>query len=88
MSGEQDNAHFPFSWKIHNVTVLRPQKCSRNINKSLTCLDGDQVSPDLHPEHFWDEVKRSTRSIEIQASNLIQIRSAIKSTWANMHRIR
>ncbi len=42
-------------------------------------------SPDINPiEHLWDVVEREIRIVDVQPTNLQQLRDAIMSIWTNI----
>ncbi len=48
----------------------------------FTLLKRPPQSPDLNPiEHLWDVVKREIRIMDVQTTNLQQLRDAIMSIW-------
>ncbi len=45
----------------------------------------DLQSPDLNPiEHLWDVVEREILIMDVQPTNLQQLRDAIMSIWTNI----
>ncbi len=46
---------------------------------------GRWQSPDLNPiEHLWDVVEREIRIMDVQPTNLLQLRDAIMSIWTKI----
>ncbi len=51
-------------------------------DNEFTLLKWPPQSPDLNPiEHLWDVVKREIRIMDVQPTNLQQLRDAIMSIW-------
>ncbi len=51
----------------------------------FTLLKWPPQSPDLNPiEHLWDVVEREIRIMDVQPTNLQQLRDAILSTWTKI----
>ncbi len=54
-------------------------------DNEFTLLKWPQQSQDLSPiEHFWDVVERENCIMDVQPTNLQQLRDAIMSIWTNM----
>ncbi len=69
---------------MHHVTKLKSsQTCFLNMTMSL--LKWPPQSPDLNPvEHLWDVVEREIRIMDVQPTNLQQLRDAIMSIWTKI----
>ncbi len=53
-------------------------------DNEFTLLKWPPQSPDLNPiEHLWDVVKREIRIMDVQPTNLQQLRDAIKWKWTS-----
>ncbi len=68
---------------MHHVTKL---KSSQTVffyhDKMFTLLKWPPQSPDLNPiEHLWDVVEREILIMDVQPTNLQQLRDAIMSIW-------
>ncbi len=51
----------------------------------FTLLIWPRQSPDLNPtEHLWDVVEREIRIMDVQPTNLQQLRDAIMSIWTKI----
>ncbi len=51
-------------------------------DNEFTLLKWPSQSPDLNPiEHLWDVVEREIRIMDVQPTNLQQLRDAIMSIW-------
>ncbi len=51
----------------------------------FTLLKWPPQSPDLHPiEHLWDVVERDIHIMDVQPTNLQQLRDAIMSIWTKI----
>ncbi len=51
----------------------------------FTLLKWSPQSPDLNPiEHLWDVVEREIRIMDVQPTNLQQLRDAITSIWTKI----
>ncbi len=69
---------------MHHVTKL---KSSQNIFLSIefTLLKWPRQSPDLNPiEHLWDVVEREIHIMDVQPTNLQQLRKVIMSIWTKI----
>ncbi len=54
-------------------------------DNDFTLLKWFPQSPDLNPiEHIWDVVEREIRIIDVQPTNLQQLRDAIMSIWTKI----
>ncbi len=54
-------------------------------DNELTLLKWPPQSPDLNPiEHLWDVVERENRIMDVQPTNLQQLRDAIMSIWTKI----
>uniref|UniRef100_A0A673H0H9 Transposase Tc1-like domain-containing protein n=1 Tax=Sinocyclocheilus rhinocerous TaxID=307959 RepID=A0A673H0H9_9TELE len=54
-------------------------------DNEFTLLKWPPQSPDLNPiEHLWDVVEREIRIMDVQPTNLQQLRDAIMSTWTKI----
>ncbi len=54
-------------------------------DKEFTLLKWPPQSPDLNPiEHLWDVVEREIRIMDVQPTNLQQLRDAIMSIWTKI----
>ncbi len=54
-------------------------------DNEFTLLKWPPQSPDLNPiEHLWDVVKREIRIMDVQLTNLQQLRDAIMSIWTKI----
>ncbi len=64
----------------HKVTII-PDWFLEHDNE-FTLLKWPPQSPDLNPiEHLWDVVEREIHIIDVQPTNLQQLRDAIMSIW-------
>ncbi len=51
----------------------------------MSLLKWPPQSPDLNPvEHLWDVVEREIRIMDVQPTNLQQLRDAIMSIWTKI----
>uniref|UniRef100_A0AAR2IM34 Tc1-like transposase DDE domain-containing protein n=1 Tax=Pygocentrus nattereri TaxID=42514 RepID=A0AAR2IM34_PYGNA len=63
---------------------LQQQKTTPGAT-SFTVLQWPPQSPDLNPiEHLWDVMEREIRIIDVQPTNLQQLRGAIMSVWTKI----
>ncbi len=54
-------------------------------DNELSLLKWPPLSPDLNPiEHLWDVVEREIRIMDVQPTNLQQLRDAIMSIWTKI----
>ncbi len=54
-------------------------------DNEFTLLNWPPQSPDLNPiEHLWDAVEREIRIVDVQPTNLQQLRDAIMSIWTKI----
>ncbi len=54
-------------------------------DNEFTLLKWPPQSPDLNPiEHFWDVVEREIHIMDVQPTNLQQLRDAIMSIWTKI----
>ncbi len=54
-------------------------------DNKFTLLKWPPQSPDLNPiEHLWDMMEREIHIIDMQPTNLQQLRDAIMSIWTNI----
>ncbi len=54
-------------------------------DNEFTLLKWPPQSPDLNPvEHLWDVVKREIHILDVQPTNLQQLRDAIMSIWTKI----
>ncbi len=54
-------------------------------DNEFTLLKWPPQSPDLNPiEHLWDVVEQEIRIMDVQPTNLQQLRDAIMSIWTNI----
>ncbi len=54
-------------------------------DNEFTLLKWPSQSPDLNPiEHLWDVVEREIRIMDVQSTNLQQLRDAIMSIWTKI----
>ncbi len=54
-------------------------------DKEITLLKWPPQSPDLNPiEHLWDVVEREIHIMDVQPTNLQQLRDAIMSKWTKI----
>ncbi|KAK0140016.1 Transposable element Tcb2 transposase [Merluccius polli] len=54
-------------------------------DNEFTVLKWPPQSPDLNPiEHLWDVVEREIRIMDVQPTNLQQLRDAIMSIWTKL----
>ncbi len=75
-----------FWWRImHHVTKLKSSQTGfLNMTMSSLYSNGLQ-SPDLNPiEHLWDVVEREIHIMDVQPTNLQQLRDAIISIWTKI----
>ncbi len=74
---QQDNA------PCHKVQII--SDCFLEHDNELTLLKWHPQSPDLNPiEHFWDVVEREIHIMDVQPTNLQQLRDAIMSIWTKI----
>ncbi len=71
----------PWSCEARHFVPLYVHTCSgMTIKLNLTLLKWPPQSPDLNPiEHLWDVVEREIRIMDVQPTNLQQLRHAIMS---------
>ncbi len=71
---------------MHHVTKLKSsQTGSLEHDNEFTLLKWPPQSPDLNPiEHLWDVVEREIRIMDVQPTNLQQLRDAIISIWTKI----
>ncbi len=54
-------------------------------DNEFTLLKGPPQSPDLNPiEHLWDVVEREIHIMDVQPTNLKQLRDAVMSIWTKI----
>ncbi len=54
-------------------------------DNEFTLLNWPPQSPDLNPiEHLWDVVEREIRIMDVQPTNLQQLRDVIMSIWTKI----
>ncbi len=67
---------------MHHVTKLKSSQTGF-LNMTMSSLYSQ--SPDHNPiEHLWDMVERESRIMEVQPTNLQQLRDAIMSIWTKI----
>ncbi len=65
-----------------DVTKLKSSQTGF-LNMAMSSLYSQ--SPDLNPiEHLWDVVEREIRIMDVQPTNLQQLRDAIMSIWTKI----
>ncbi len=71
---------------MHHVTKLKSSQTGfLNMTMMFTLLKWPPQSPDLNPiEHLWDVVEREIRIMDVQPTNLQQLRDAIMSIWTKI----
>ncbi len=74
-----------------NATAYRSHKAQiisewfLEHDNEFTLLKWPPQSPDLNPiEHPWDVVEREIRIMDVQPTNLLQLRDAIMSIWTKI----
>ncbi len=73
---QQDNA------PCHKALIISDWFLEHNV---FTLLKWPLLSPDINPiEHFWDVVEREIRIMDVQPTNLQQLRDAIMSIWTKI----
>ncbi len=74
---QQDNA------QCHKAQIISDWFLEHD--DEFTLLKWPPQSPDLNPiEHLWDVVEREIRIMDVQPTNLQQLRDAIMSIWINI----
>ncbi len=70
---------------MHHVTKLKSSQIGF-LNMTMSSLySWPPQSPDLNPiEHLWDVVEREIRIMDVQPTNLQQLRDAIMSIWTKI----
>ncbi len=69
---------------MHHVTKLKSSQTGF-LNMTMSSLKWPPQSPDLNPiEHLWDVVEREIRIMDVQPTNLQQLRDAIMSIWTKI----
>ena len=67
---------------MHHVTKV---KSSLEHDDEFTLLKWRPQSPDLNPiEQLWDVVEREIHIMDVQPTNLQQLRDAIMSIWTKI----
>ncbi len=70
---------------MHHVTKLKFSDWFIKHDNELTLLKWPPQSPDLNPiEHLWDVVEQDIRIMDVQLTNLQQLRDAIMSIWTKI----
>ncbi len=71
---------------MHHVTKLKSSQTGfLEHDNEFTLLKWPPQSPDLNPiEHLWDVVEREIRILDVQPTNLQQLRDAIISIWTKI----
>ncbi len=71
---------------MHHVTKLKSSQTGfLNMTMSSLYSKWPPQSPDLNPiEHLWDVVEREIHIMDVQPTNLQQLRDAIMSIWTNI----
>ncbi len=72
---------------MHHVTKLKSSQTGflSMTKSSKSLLKWTPKSPDLNPiEHLWDMVEREIRIMDVQLTNLQQLRDAIMSIWTKI----
>ncbi len=68
---------------VHKAQII-PDWFLEHDNE-FTLLKWPPQSPDLNPiEHLWDVVEREIRIMDVQPTNLQQLRDAIMSIWTKI----
>ncbi len=72
-------------YRMHHVTKLKSSQTGfLNMTMSSLYSNGLQ-SPDINPiEHLWDLVEREICIMDVQPTNLHQLRDAIRSIWTKI----
>ncbi len=70
---------------MHHVTKLKSSQTGF-LNMTMSSLySNDHQSPDLNLiEHLWDVVEREIHIMDVQPTNLQQLRDAIMSIWTKI----
>ncbi len=71
---------------MHHVTKLKSSQTGfLNMTMSSLYSNGLHESPDLNPtENLWDVVEREIHIMDVQPTNLQQLRDAIMSIWTKI----
>ncbi len=70
---------------MHHVTAQIISDWFLEHGDEFTLLKWPPQSPDLNPiEHLWDVVEREIRIMDVQPTNLQQLRDAIMSIWTKI----
>ncbi len=68
---------------IHHVTKLKSSQTA--FLNMFTLLKWPPQSPDLNPiEHLWDVMEREIGIMDVQPTNLQQLRDDIRSIWTKI----
>ena len=68
----------------HKTHIISNWFLEHDDNES-TVLQRPPQSPDLNPiKHLWDVVEREIRIIDVQPTNLQQLRDAVMSIWSKL----
>ncbi len=70
---------------MHHVTKLKSSQTGFLNMTMSSLLKWPPPSPDLNPiEHFWDVVEREIHIMDVQPTNLQQLRDTIMSIWTKI----
>ncbi len=70
---------------MHHVTKLKSSQSGCLNMTMFIILKWPPQSPDLNPiEHPWDVVEREIHIMDVQPTNLQQLRDAIMSIWTKL----
>ncbi len=70
---------------MHHVTKLKSSQTFFEHDNEFTLLKWPPQSPDLNSiEHLWDVVEREIRIMDLQPTNLQQMRDVIMSIWTKI----
>ncbi len=70
---------------MHHVTKLKSSQTGF-LNMKISSLHSNGLqSPDLNPiKHLWDVVEQEIHIMDVQLTNLQQLRDAIMSIWTRI----
>jgi len=78
-----DGSFQQYNAPCHKAQII--SDCFLEHDNEFTLLKWPLQSPDLNPiEHLWDLVEREICIMDVQPTNLQQLRDAIVSIWTNI----